>query len=67
MVQLSGDGDADLYVRKGTAPTTSAYDCRPYLWGSVEACTLENVTGDLHINVRGYDPTSSVQLSAIAQ
>ena len=26
-----GTGDADLYVRRGSAPTTSTYDCRPYL------------------------------------
>jgi hypothetical protein len=26
-----GTGDADLYVKFGSAPTTSVYDCRPYL------------------------------------
>ncbi len=25
-----GTGDADLYVRFGSAPTSSSYDCRPY-------------------------------------
>ena len=34
----AASGDLDLYVRKGTQPTTSAYDCRPYLNGSSESC-----------------------------
>src|SRR5690606_14513075 len=31
-----GSGDADLYVRRGAAPTTSSYLCRPYLSGNTE-------------------------------
>ena len=30
-----GTGDADLYVRAGSKPTTSTYDCRPYKGPSV--------------------------------
>jgi hypothetical protein len=37
---MTGSGDADLYVRFGTAPTASAYDCRPYLGDSSEECRL---------------------------
>jgi vibriolysin len=33
-----GSGDADMYVRFGSAPTTAAYDCRPYASGNTEAC-----------------------------
>src|SRR5690606_8239397 len=33
-----GSGDADLYVRHGQAPTTSSWDCRPYLYGNNEQC-----------------------------
>ena len=29
-----GSGDADLYVRRGSPPTTSAFDCRPYQPGN---------------------------------
>ena len=44
--QISGgSGDADLYVRFGSAPTTSAYDCRPYLGGNNETCTIRNTAG----------------------
>ncbi|AIY67417.1 PPC domain-containing protein [Pseudoalteromonas piratica] len=28
----NGSGDVDLYVKKGSQPTTSDYDCRPYRW-----------------------------------
>ena len=37
---LAGTGDADLYVKRGAAPTTSSYDCRPYKSGSAETCTV---------------------------
>ena len=40
-----GTGDADLYVRFGSAPTTSAYDCRPYLDGNNETCTFATRPG----------------------
>jgi leucyl aminopeptidase len=33
-------GDADMYVRFGSAPTTSTYNCRPYLTGNTESCTI---------------------------
>ena len=48
--------DVDLYVRKGALPTTSVYDCRPYLGGtSVENCTLSNSTDAIwYIGVQGY-------------
>lgn len=55
-VDLSGKGDPDLYVRFGTRPTTSAWDCRPYSSGAAESCTLTVPTDatDAFISVRGY-------------
>ncbi|HLL21502.1 MAG TPA: PPC domain-containing protein, partial [Kofleriaceae bacterium] len=38
-VHMTGTGDADLYVKRGAAPTTAVYDCRPYAGGSQEDCT----------------------------
>jgi hypothetical protein len=35
-----GTGDADMYVKFGSAPTTSSYDCRPYVSGNSETCTI---------------------------
>jgi vibriolysin len=38
---VSGNtGDADLYVKLGSAPTLSSYACRPYLSGNTETCTI---------------------------
>jgi hypothetical protein len=55
---LSGGGDADLYVRKGAAPTAASYDCRPYKDGSTEACTVTG-GGDVFVSVNGYATTSA--------
>ncbi len=62
--QMSGgSGDADLYVRFGAAPTTSTYDCRPYLVGNNETCTFDNPqAGTWHVMIRGYEAYSGVTL-----
>jgi len=39
-VTLSGDGDADLYVRAGSAPDTKTFDCRSEGDSSDETCTV---------------------------
>lgn len=65
VVSMSGGtGDADLYVRFGQAPTTSAYDCRPYRSDSNETCSFASPqAGTWHIMVRGYSAYSNVSLS----
>ena len=65
-VRISGGtGDADLYVRFGTRPTTSSYACRPYLTGNNESCTLSNTSaGDYYVMLRGYATYSGVSLVA---
>ena len=61
---LSGTEDADLYVRVGDAPTVQNYDCRPYLSGSNERCTVEITTpAVVHLMVRGWNASSDYQLS----
>ncbi|KZC40389.1 MULTISPECIES: M4 family metallopeptidase [Rhodanobacter] len=60
----SGTGDADLYVRKGSAPTTTTYDCRPYLTGNNESCSFTAASGTYYIKVRGYSSFSGVSLKA---
>ena len=60
-----GSGDADLYVRFGSAPTTSTYDCRPYLTGNNETCNISNVqAGSYHVMVRAYSTYSGASLVA---
>lgn len=61
---LSGSGDADLYVRRGAAPTLTSYDCRPYKSGSSESCTVEG-PGDLYVAVHGYAASSSFALDVV--
>lgn len=62
--QISGgSGDADLYVRFGSAPTTSSFDCRPYLDGNNETCTIASPqVGTYHVMLRGYTAFSGVTL-----
>ena len=60
---LDGTGDADLYVKVGTAPTTKTYDCRPFLGSSKERCEVKlKETSDVYVMVRGYAATSAVKL-----
>jgi serine protease len=69
-VAISGSsGDADLYVRKGAAPTTSSYTCRPYLTGDNETCTINSPTAGAtyYIRVRAYATYSGVTLSTTIQ
>ncbi|HZH17013.1 MAG TPA: M4 family metallopeptidase [Archangium sp.] len=59
-VVMSGTGDPDLYVRFGAAPTTSTYNCRPYLSGAAETCDVTVPAGQssAYIMVRGYTAAS---------
>lgn len=51
-------GDPDLYVRFGRAPTrgSGGYDCRPYLSGAEETCSLDVPSSDSQafVMVHGY-------------
>jgi len=67
VVNISGGtGDADLYVRAGAAPTTTSYNCRPYLSSNTETCTINNpVAGTTYyIGVRAYSSYSGVNMKA---
>ncbi len=60
-----GTGDVDLYVRAGQAPTTSLYDCRPWLAGNSESCSVAApVAGTYYIMLNGYAAYSGVSLVA---
>ncbi|MEL1265661.1 S8 family peptidase [Pseudoxanthomonas putridarboris] len=60
-----GTGDADLYVRYGSAPTDTVYNCRPYLYGNNETCTINAPqSGTWHIRVKAYTSFSGVTLTA---
>ena len=58
-----GSGDGDLYVRRGSRPTTSSYDCRPYKNGNSESCSFSNPqAATWHISIRAYSSFSGVTL-----
>jgi len=60
-----GSGDADLYIKSASEPTTSSYDCRPYLGGNNETCTINAPqAGTYHIMLRAYSSFSNVTLRA---
>jgi serine protease len=63
-VQISGgSGDADLYVKLGSQPSSSSFDCRPYLWGNDETCTFTPPqAGTYYIGLHGYSSYSGVTL-----
>ncbi|HEX5059777.1 MAG TPA: pre-peptidase C-terminal domain-containing protein [Kofleriaceae bacterium] len=60
-VSMTGDNDADLYVRKGAAPTSASYDCRPYRSGSEEQCSIVG-PGTVYVAVNGYAAASNFSL-----
>jgi hypothetical protein len=55
-VTMTGSsGDADLYVKAGSAPTHASYDCRPYQGGSNESCDVTlSASAKIYILVNGY-------------
>ena len=57
-----GSGDADLYVRKGSRPTLSEYDCRPWTNGNEEVCDLTE-SGTYFVMVKAYSTFSGLTLS----
>lgn len=60
-----GSGDGDLYVKRGSQPTSSSYDYRPYLSGNNETVSVTNpVSGDWYISIYAYSTYSSVSLNA---
>jgi len=56
-------GDADLYVRFGSAPTTVTYDCRPFTSGDNETCSIPTASvGTYYVMLYGAGAFSGVQL-----
>ena len=58
-----GTGDADLYVKFGSAPTDTVYDCRPYAGGNAETCTFAAPSaGTYYVRLKAYSTFSGVSL-----
>jgi len=59
-----GSGDADLYVKFGSAPTSSSYDCRPYKSGNTESCPVSSAqAGTYYVKVVAYSTFNGVSLT----
>ena len=65
IVMSGGTGDGDLYVKRGSQPTSSSYDYRPYLSGNAETVNVTNpVAGDWFISIHAYSTFSGVSIKA---
>ena len=63
-----GEGDADLYLKRGMFPSKADYDCRPYYYGNNESCSAIGESGDeFYIMIDGYSSFSDVALSLTDQ
>ena len=63
-VTSGGTGDADLYVKFGSAPTTASYDCRSQGSTNAETCTIATAqAGTYHVMVLGYSAYSGLSIT----
>ncbi|WP_052379929.1 MULTISPECIES: PPC domain-containing protein [unclassified Pseudoalteromonas] len=62
-VLSGGTGDADIYIRKGSQPTTSSYDCRSWNTGNSESCeTAITTESTWHVGVNAYAAYTAANL-----
>ncbi|MCF7837803.1 MAG: choice-of-anchor D domain-containing protein [Candidatus Marinimicrobia bacterium] len=65
IVISGGTGDADLYVRRDSAPTLDDWDYRPYLYGNDETVEVENpAAGVWYVLVHAWESYTGVTLLA---
>ena len=63
-VTSGGSGDADLYVKFGSAPTKTSYDCRSQGATNTETCNITTAqAGTYHVMVLGYSAFSGLSLT----
>ena len=59
-----GSGDADLYVRFGSKPTLSTYDCNSTTSTSTESCSIGSAqAGTYYVMVEAWNAISGVSLT----
>ena len=60
-----GTGDADLYVKFGSAPSDTSYDCRPGKADNNETCTFATPSaGTYYVRIKAYSAFSGASLVA---
>ncbi len=65
VVTTGGSGDADLYVRFGSLPTTGSFDCRSFEFTNEETCGFNApAAGNWYVLLRGFGTYAGVTLTA---
>ncbi len=60
-----GTGDADLYIKRGSQPTTGNYDCRSWNSSNNESCNIGSIqSGTYHVMINAYASYSGASLVA---
>ena len=63
-VTSGGTGDMDMYVKFGSAPTDSVYDCRPYANGNAETCNIATAqAGTYNVRLKAFSSYTGVSLT----
>jgi hypothetical protein len=63
-VTSGGTGDMDMYVKFGSAPTDTSYDCRPYANGNAETCNIATAqAGTYYVRLKAYTTFSGASLT----
>ncbi len=63
VVQSLGSGDPDLYLREGLVPTFVDWNCRPYVGGTLETCSIQNPNAnDWFSQMQGFSSWTGVQI-----
>src|SRR5436190_18333905 len=59
-----GTGDMDMYVKAGSAPTDTVYDCRPYVSGNTETCSFASPAATTYyVRMKAYSAFTGVTLT----
>ncbi|GMU06583.1 PPC domain-containing protein [Corallococcus caeni] len=60
-----GTGDADVYVKGGSQPDTSSYECKSNNGGNTESCATYVISpGTYYVMMHGYAAYSGVSITA---
>ncbi|MFS8063587.1 MAG: proprotein convertase P-domain-containing protein, partial [Luteimonas sp.] len=63
-VTSGGTGDADLYVKFGSAPTTTSYTCKSEGGTTAETCSIATAqAGKYYVLIHGYTTFSGMSLT----
>ena len=63
-VSAGGSGDADMYVKFGSAPTTTSFDCKSEGGTNAETCNIATAqAGTYHVLIKAYSAFSGATLT----